>query len=76
MQKLLIFERDTKEQLQQAILKHLEGVASIQTLSVLEQTRLNFKKATHEQYYEAWVVINLPDNPNKNHDLLVGFEST
>ena len=76
-QKLLIMERDTKEELQEAIKKHLDKDTKYKVIgfSVLEQKREEDQGWVY--YYEAWMIIDIPDeNPNRyNHNgLLVGFE--
>lgn len=71
MQKLLVLERQTKEKLQQAIENVMDGAQfEIQTLQV--------RKIGKTRGYEAWIIINIPENPNKrllqSGELLVGFE--
>lgn len=73
-QKLLIIERDTKDELQEAIEKQLKDANFIvRSCSVLEQVDWGkFSPNSHgivpRKYYEAWMIID------DKSDYLAGFE--
>lgn len=76
MQKLIVMQRDTKEQLMEAVKKnilersdHHSGSSRVTSLSVLEQTKEGFS------YFEAWVIVEVPDNKEKLYEMAAGFES-
>lgn len=73
-QKLLVLERDTKEELQEAIRKNiLESGLRLYSFSVIEQVeytkgglrRLGDPKPQDRYYFEAWCIIEVPDNTNR-----------
>lgn len=69
-QKLLVMERDTKEELQKAINKHLKDAQfKVTGLSILPQRREGLMHANvNPNYFEAWMIID------DNSDLLAGFD--
>lgn len=82
MQKLIVMQRDTKEQLMEAVRKnilersdHHSGSSRVTSLSVLEQTKFEEGHATRELYFEAWVIVEVPDNKEKLYEMAAGFES-
>lgn len=83
MQKLIVMQRDTKEQLMEAVKKnilersdHHSGSSRVTSLSVLEQTKEGLVKANETGiYFEAWVIVEVPDNKEKLYEMAAGFES-
>lgn len=77
MQKLLIIERDTKEELQKAIEKNVlqEKNMRLVSFSVLEQKRVEHDFLTDiiTPYYEAWCVIAVPDETDKFYKDITGM---
>ena len=79
-QKLLIMERDTKEELQKAIKKNVlqaDNYNRISAISIVPQIRgglLNANKSG--KYFEAWIILEVPENKDRLYDLAAGFEST
>ena len=70
-QKLLIMERDTKEELAETIKKELEDANFIvRSCSVLEQEqKLEYgEMLPAPKYYEAWIIID------DKSDYIAGFE--
>lgn len=74
-QKLLVMERDTKEELEKAINKHLKDAQfKVVGLSVLETNKI--KEGIYKlgeipertECFEAWIIID------DNADLLAGFD--
>lgn len=72
VQKLLVMERDTEEQLQDAInynILQADNNSRISALSVHEGSygaRIVFK---------AWIVVEVPENKEKLYEMAAGFES-
>ena len=74
MQKLLIIERDTKDELQRAIEKNILQQKNMRliTFSVLQTTRLNDDNMAIESN-EAWCVISVPDKTDEFYNDLTGM---
>ena len=74
MQKILIIERDTKEELQRAIEKNVLQQKNMRlvSFSVLEQIREGYK-LLQPKYYEAWCVISVPDKTDEFYNDLTGM---
>lgn len=78
MQKLLIIERDTKEELQKAISKNvLNTNMRLIAFSVLNGVREGLYKANvNPVYYEAWVVVAVPDKSDEFYKAVEGNDYT
>lgn len=74
MQKLLIIERDTKEELRKAIEKNVLQQKNMRlvSFSVLEQHRFD-ELQNKEYYYEAWCVISVPDKTDEFYKDVTGM---
>lgn len=73
MQKLLIIQRDTKNELQRAIEKNVLQQKNMRlvSFSVLEQEKEENDFIT--PYYEAWCVISVPDKTDEFYNDLTGM---
>lgn len=73
MQKILIIERDTKEELQRAIEKNVLQQKNMRlvSFSVLENTRAADRM--NDWSYEAWCVISVPDKTDEFYNDLTGM---
>lgn len=75
----MVMSRDTREELMEAIKENIlerdhdkhSGFSSmrITSISVLEQGNIT-------KSYEAWIVVEIPDNKEKLYEMAAGFEST
>lgn len=87
MQKLLIIERNTKEELHKAIEKNVlqEKNMRLVSFSVLEQIRstqynvisISLEKSElvpkHTYFYEAWCIIAVPDKTDEFYKDITGM---
>lgn len=77
MQKLLIIERDTKEELRKAIEKNVLQQKNMRlvSFSVLECKRVknDFLTDIITPYYEAWCVISVPDKTDEFYKDVTGM---
>ena len=77
VQKLLVMERDTEEQLQDAINHNIlqaDNNSRISAISVLKHT-IKRPKPLSTEYYKAWIIVEVPENKEKLYEMAVGFES-
>lgn len=74
MQKLLIIERNTKEELHKAIEKNVlqEKNMRLVSFSVLEQSRGHLIHE-NQHWYEAWCVISVPDKTDEFYKDITGM---
>lgn len=79
MQKLLIIERDTKEELRKAIEKNVLQEKNIRLVSftVLEQDRPTGSwLGDGPKYFEAWCVISVPDKTDEFYKDVTGMSES
>lgn len=83
-QKLLVMERDTKDELQEAIIKNVlqrDNHNRISAISVLEQMSTTYVDGNvghiNQGHFEAWIVLEVPENKDRLYDVATaaGFES-
>jgi len=74
VQKLLIMERDTKDELQAAIIKNVleaDSYNRISAISILEQRHIGIRPAGGKykpNYFEAWIILEVPENKDSRFD--------
>lgn len=72
VQKLLVMERDTEEQLQDAINHNILQSDNNSRISALSVHEGPYGSRT---VFKAWIIVEVPENKEKLYEMAAGFES-